>query len=189
MARSIFLAGLLVGLLAVPQVEAAEQVLALSPRETRITFTLDATGHTVHGTLDPAAGTLRVDPAGGRVTGEIAVDLRTAETGNARRDKDMHSTVLETDRYPKAVFRPDKMRGRLQGAGTSTVTLEGTLLFHGAEHRVEIPARVTVSGRHLTADGTRTIPYVAWGLTDPSKFVLRVGKTVEVRLHVAGDWR
>lgn len=188
MARSIFLAGLLVGLLAVPTVRAAE-VLTLSPRETRITFTLDATGHTVHGTLEAPSGTLHLDPAGGRVKGEIAVDLRTAQTGNARRDRDMHSTVLQTDRYPKAVFRPDRLRGPLKGAGTSEVTLEGTLLFHGAEHRIEIPARVTVSGKRLTADGTLTIPYVAWGLTDPSKFVLRVGKTVEVRLHVAGEWR
>ena len=69
------------------------------------------------------------------------------------------------------------------------MVLKGTLLFHGAEHAVEIPAKVTLAGGHLTGEGHLTIPYVAWGLRDPSKFVLRVGKTVEVHLQVAGDLR
>jgi polyisoprenoid-binding protein YceI len=188
MAAMRILAGLLALAVAGPPPGPAERVLVVSPRESRLSFTLDATGHTVHGTVDPPAGTLRLDPSG-RVAGEIVVDLRSARTGNERRDRDMHAKVLETGRFPRAVFRPESLRGPLPGTGTVEVVLAGILSLHGVEHRVEIPARVTVAGARLTADGTLTIPYVAWGLTDPSKFVLRVGKTVEVRLHVAGTWR
>jgi hypothetical protein len=77
----------------------------------------------------------------------------------------------------------------LKPSGTSEIVLKGALLLHGTEHPVEIPAKVTMMGTHLTAEGHLTIPYVAWGLRDPSKFVLRVGKTVEVLLQVEGDLR
>ena len=87
------------------------------------------------------------------------------------------------------LIKAKKYQGSLKQGGTSEVVLKGTLLFHGAEHPVEIPAKVTLAGDRLTADGHLTIPYVAWGLHDPSKFVLRVGKTVEVRLQVAGNLR
>jgi polyisoprenoid-binding protein YceI len=176
-------------LLLTPPSPAAEQVLTLSPRETTVSFTLEATAHTVHGTVPLTSGSLRLDEATGRLTGEVVLDLRGAQTGNARRDRDMHDKVLETGRFPRAVFRPTQLQGSLKPTGTSEVTLAGTLVFHGGEHQVEIPAKVTRTGTKVTADGRLTIPYVAWGLTDPSKFVLRVGKTVEVAVHVAGDLR
>ena len=119
----------------------------------------------------------------------MVLDLGRAQTGNEGRDEDMHAKVLETARFPQAVFRPHQIQGTLKPAGSSEVVLKGTLLFHGAEHAVEIPTRVTLTGNHVAAEGHLTIPYVAWGLRDPSKFVLRVGKTVEVHLQVAGDLR
>lgn len=168
---------------------AADQVLTLSVRESKVTFTLDATAHTVHGTIPLTSGTIRFDPGTGRASGEIVLDLARAATGNARRDADMHGKVLQTGRYPSAVFRPEALRGSPRPTGSSAVTVSGSLLFHGKEHRIEVPARVTLSGTRLTGEGRLTIPYVAWGLTDPSKFVLRVGKTVEVTLRLVGELR
>jgi polyisoprenoid-binding protein YceI len=163
--------------------------LALSPEDTKVTFTLDATAHTVHGTVPLTSGTIQFDPASGRASGEIVLDLARAQTGNKGRDDDMHAKVLESARFPRAVFRPQQIQGSLRSAGTSEIVLKGTLLFHGAEHAVEIPAKITTTGSHVRAEGHLTIPYVAWGLRDPSKFVLRVGKTVEVQLRVEGDLR
>jgi len=180
---------LLALLLAAAPPATAERVLALSPKDAKISFTLDATAHTVHGTVPLTSGTLRFDPGSGRASGEVVLDLVHAQTGNDGRDADMHAKVLETSRFPRAVFRPQQIQGSLKQGGTSEVVLKGTLLFHGAEHPVEIPAKVTLAGDRLTADGHLTIPYVAWGLHDPSKFVLRVGKTGEVRLQVAGNLR
>ena len=182
-------APLLAAVLAALPLAAAEQGLTLAPKETKVSFTLEATAHTVHGTIPLVSGSLRFDPASGRAAGEVVLDLKSAQTGNASRDRDMHTKVLETEKFPTAVFRPRQIRGALAPTGTSEVRLAGTLLFHGAEHAIEIPVKVTRQGSRITADGHLTIPYVAWGLKDPSKFVLRVGKTVEVALHVAGDLR
>ncbi|HET9298333.1 MAG TPA: YceI family protein [Candidatus Polarisedimenticolaceae bacterium] len=163
--------------------------LVLSPKDTKVTFALDATVHTVHGTVPLTSGTIQFDPGTGHASGEVVLDLARAQTGNKGRDEDMHAKVLESARYPHAIFRPHQVQGTLRPSGTSEVVLKGTLLFHGAEHPVEIPAKVTLSGNRATADGHLTIPYVAWGLRDPSKFVLRVGKTVEVHLQAVGDLR
>ena len=180
---------LLALLLAAAPPATAERVLALSPKEAKVSFTLDATVHTVHGTVPLTSGTIQFDPASGRASGEVVLDLAHAQTGNDGRDADMHGKVLETARFPRAVFRPHQLQGSLRPSGTSEIVLKGTLLFHGAEHPVEIPAKVSLAGDRLTADGHLTIPYVAWGLKDPSKFVLRVGKSVEVRLQVTGNLR
>ena len=84
------------------------------------------------------------------------------------------------------MFRARRLEGTVAPLGTSKVTLHGVLNLHGADHEVKLPATVKIAGGRVTADATLTIPYVAWGMTDPSKFVLRVGKTVDVSVHVEG---
>jgi YceI-like domain len=66
------------------------------------------------------------------------------------------------------------------------VQLHGTLQFHGLSHPCAVPARVTLDGDRVTATGELDVPYVDWGLRDPSFFVLRVAKEVKVELRVAG---
>jgi hypothetical protein len=48
---------------------------------------------------------------------------------------------------------------------------------------------VRTENDHVTARGSLTIPYVEWGLDDPSFLLLRVSKTVDVTLEVAGTLR
>jgi hypothetical protein len=43
-----------------------------------------------------------------------------------------------------------------------------------------------VTGTALRASGTLRVPYVEWGLEDPSNLFLRVAKQVEVRLEAQG---
>jgi hypothetical protein len=86
-----------------------------------------------------------------------------------------------------AVFHLQRIGGTLAPAGTSEVSLQGTLTFHGADHPMSLPAKVTVSGAHVVAELAVDIPYVAWGLRDPSILVLRVAKVVNVRVRTEGE--
>ena len=56
--------------------------------------------------------------------------------------------------------------------------------IHGATHPVTLVARVERDGADITASSSLTVPYVAWGLEDPSVFVLRVAKEVEVQVKL-----
>ena len=69
---------------------AAERVVTLDPKASEIKFTLDATLHTVHGSLRLTRGELRFDPDTGAASGTIEADATSSETSNARRDRNMH---------------------------------------------------------------------------------------------------
>jgi hypothetical protein len=98
----------------------------------------------------------------------------------------MHEEVLETERFPVAVFRPGRLLGKVPAEGTVDLEIEGMLLFHGGEHELTAPVRITANGSSISAVSEFTIPYVAWGLEDPSVFVLRVAKEVKVRVELSG---
>lgn len=166
---------------------AGQRVLVLDPAASRVSFTLPATGHTVEGKLAVKSGRIAFDSETGAASGEIVIDLASAETGNKSRDKTMHEEVLETGQHPLAVFRAEKIRGALAPAGPSQVTLDGTLTFHGGDHKVSLPAKVENQDGRLKAETELEIPFVAWGLHDPSLLMLRVAKVVKVKVAARGS--
>jgi len=144
--------------------------------------------HTLHGTLRAKRGSVRFDPATGDASGEIVLDAASADTGNASRDRDMHGKILESGKHPEIVWRIDRVlgfpRGETKGA---RVTLSGSLAIHGASHPLSASAEVAVGAdRRVTASAAFKIPYVAWGMKDPSSFVLRVDKEVGVEVRAVG---
>ena len=165
---------------------AADWLLALDPAATEIRFTLGATLHKVHGTVTLTSGELRVDPASGKLEGQLIIDATSAATGHEGRDRDMHRKVLESGRFGRFVLEARRLEGELDLAGTSRVVIHGDLRIHGGSHPVTMPAEVTVDGERVTATATLEVPYVAWGLKNPSKLLLRVSKSVQVDITVAG---
>lgn len=165
--------------------------LTLDLEESVVRFTLGATLHTVRGSFRIESGELTFDPATGEVSGRVVMDATSGNTGNRKRDRDMHVKVLESEQYPDVVFLATRFEGVFQPAGESEVTLHGTVRIHGSEHEIAIPATVEVEttddgGRRLKATGTFVVPYVEWGMENPSKFLLRVDKTVEVTIQAEG---
>ena len=166
---------------------AEQRVLVLDPAASRVSFTLPATGHDVHGALVVKAGRIAFDSATGAASGEIAVDLKSAQTGNGSRDKTMHNEVLEDRKFPLAVFQAEGIRGTVAASGPSQITLDGTLSFHGADHKMSLPAKLDVRNGHLEAETELSIPFIEWGLHDPSIAFLRVSKVVAVKVKAAGS--
>jgi hypothetical protein len=85
------------------------------------------------------------------------------------------------------VFRADRLEGDLARPGASEVILHGKMEILGEPHEIGIPLDIMIEDGHFTANGTFEIPYVAWGLEDPSTFVLRVAKVVEVTIDAEGS--
>jgi polyisoprenoid-binding protein YceI len=176
-----FLAGAV--LLGAGTVPAQETALRVDPAQTRVEFTLPNLLHTAHGTFQLKRGDLRFDPAGGKVSGELVVDATSGESGSGGRDKRMHNTILQSATYPEIVFRPDRVAGKVALQGKSEVSLHGMFSIHGATHEVTLPLQVEAAGGQYTATGTFKVPYVKWGMKNPSTLMLRVSDTVEITVH------
>jgi polyisoprenoid-binding protein YceI len=166
-------------------------VLRLDPATTRIQFELDAFLHKVHGTAKLAHGEIRFDPDGA-AEGEVVVSATSAETGDQKRDKDMHVKVLESAQFAEIVLSVSGFEGKFDAGAPSKVKVKGRLRIHGAEHPVTLDMSLepAASGaaKSLAVTATFAVPYVEWGMTDPSKAFLRVGKEVEVSIEAHGTF-
>jgi polyisoprenoid-binding protein YceI len=161
--------------------------VVLDPAQTEIHWKLSAGLHTIHGTFKLKSGEFLFNPKTGLAEGEILVDATTGQSGNAARDKRMQDEVLESNRYPAVFYHPTKIKGPFKaGEGTQDLTGEGTFNIHGADHPLELPLKVQISADTVTATTRFTVPYVEWGMKNPSRFLLRVGKQVEVEVTAKG---
>ena len=158
----------------------------LDPAQTEIHWKLGGL-HPVHGTFKLKSGEFLFNPATGIAEGEILVDATTGESGNADRDKRMHDEVLESNRYPAIFFHPTQIKGAFKsGEGTQELQGEGTFNIHGADHPLELPLKVQVAAGMVTATTRFTVPYVEWGMKNPSRFLFRVSKQVEIEVTAKG---
>ena len=175
------------------------EIVELDPARTTVEITLDAFLHTVHGAFQVKRGTITLapatpapspgDPPIEKADGLIVVDATSGNTDNDGRDKTMHRKVLESDKFPEVTFTPVEIRGRLAPEGDSQVTVRGTLGLHGQNHDVTVPAKVHITQGQWTADAEFAVPYVMWGLKNPSNLVLHVKDAVQVQVHAAGRIR
>lgn len=176
-------------LLAASVVSAASQVTAfqLDPAQTSVKFTLSDVLHTVHGTFHLKHGALKLEPASGKISGEIVVDAKSGDSGSGMRDRKMHKEVLESERYPEIAFRPDKIEGAVATQGKSSVKVHGTFSIHGVDREITVPAEVEMTTDHWTATVHFTVPYAKWGMKNPSTLFLRVNDSVEIDLETTGN--
>ncbi len=169
-----------------PSLRASQQVLRFDPAKTQIEFLLGAGMHDVEGTANLSHGEIFFDMSTGEASGEVVADSTSADTASKKRDKKMHKKVLESETYPEIAFYPQHIEGSLQAQGESEVQITGTFMLHGDKHEISMPTRVQVDGNRITGTATFNIPYVSWGLKDPSFFVFRVHKDVDVTLNFTG---
>ena len=167
----------------------SEIVLSLNPAQSNLHWTVDSALHTVHGTFALKSGTVHFDPETGTAGGEIVVYAPSGQSGNGSRDKRMHKEILETAKYPDVIFRPTHVEGKVSQAGASDVKLSGVLAIHGADHDLDALVHAELMGDHWTATGKFAVPYVKWGIKDPSNFLLRVQPVVNVELEMSGEIR
>jgi|SRR5579862_1298346 len=187
--RSCAFAVVLVILVLAHRAVAAESLygtLELDPAKTLVEFHLPGTLHATHGKFKLAHGTIRADLATGEASGSIVVDARSGDTGIGARDKDMREDVLEAQRYPEISFTPRHAIGKLEKDGQFHAKLDGVLMIHGARHEIITEVRGQLVGNSLTATTRFSVPYVDWGMKDPSVLFLTVAKEVEIDVATEG---
>jgi polyisoprenoid-binding protein YceI len=167
--------------------QAQEIAVQLDPAQSKIEFTLGSTLHTVEGTFKLKSGSVRYDPATGKMGGSIVVDATSAESGNAGRDRKMHREILESGKYPDIVLTPNRGDGTFNAKGPSRLDVSGVFSLHGQNHEITLPVEIQPAGRQITLTTHLTIPYIKWGLKNPSTFILRASDKVEIEIHAVGQ--
>jgi len=168
---------------------AQENVLELDPAQTQIGFTLGDVLHTVHGIFKLRQGTISFNPATGQAGGLVVVDATSGDSGSDARDRKMHNDVLQSEQYPEITFVPQRVRGQVLPAGDFRVQADGIFRMHGESHPLTLLVQANATGEQLTANVTFSVPYVNWGLKNPSTLFLRVNSTVDIAIHAVGHTR
>ena len=171
---------------AAPQSAGNPLVLKADPSQCSIHWTLRSSLHTVHGTFALKSGTLQIDPATGKASGAIVADATSGQSGNDGRDRKMHKDVLESGRFSEIVFRPDSLTDNLSLQGDSTVQLHGVFLLHGNEHELTVPIQAKLTGDHWSGNAKFSVPFIDWGLKNPSTWLLKVDHSVAVEMELKG---
>jgi len=165
---------------------AGDLLLKLDIDKSEFHWTLDTTLHTVHGSFKFKSGELRLNPDSGVASGKILVPATSGESGNDGRDKKMHKDVLESAQYPEILFKVDQIEGKVAASGRSNVMLHGTMTLHGKDHEFGAPVQAEISGDHWKATSKFIIPFLKWGLKNPSNWLLKVKPDVDVELTLTG---
>jgi len=168
---------------------AQETVLELDPAQTQIGFTLGDVLHTVHGMFKLRQGTISFNPATGQAGGLVVVDATSGDSGSHARDRKMHKDVLQSELYPEITFVPQQVQGQVLPAGDFKVQVSGIFTMHGESHPLTLLVQANATGEQLTANVTFSVPYVNWGLKNPSTLFLRVNSSVDIAIQAVGHIR
>jgi hypothetical protein len=159
----------------------------INPQASQLSFTLGDVLHSVNGTFHVQSGDVSFDDHGGSIGGSIVVATGSGDTGNNSRDSKMKKEVLDAPRFAIASFTPKSYQGAIAPSGDSTIQVSGIFLLHGTPHTITVPMQIHIEGSHCTAKTHFVVPYVAWGLKDPSNFLLHVAKEVDIDLTLVGQ--
>jgi hypothetical protein len=71
-------------------------------------------------------------------------------------------------------------------SGDSEIHIHGLFVIHGGEHEITVPAKVHFAGGQMTGTFDFGVPFVKWGMKDPSTLFLKVKDTVNIELQTVG---
>ena len=161
-------------------------IINLDPAKTLVEFRLGGSLHSTYGKFQLRTGMIKADSASGKAEGMIVVDAASGDSGDSIRDHRMKDSVLEAEKFPEITFTARHIEGHLDRGGVFQAKLEGVLKLHGADHALTIDAHGTLIDDNLVATAHFSIPYVEWGLKDPSVLFLTVAKQVDIDIATAG---
>ena len=103
-------------------------------------------------------------------------------------NKELREIVLEPAKYPEIAFRSTEVKGKAISANQYDVKITGSLTLHGTTRRIEIPAKVTVTGNDLRAVGEFSIDRSDFNVKATSAFhgTVRVRKRVKFTFDIVG---
>jgi polyisoprenoid-binding protein YceI len=176
----------LAGMLA-PAALAQRQTFAVNPGASEVRMMLNTTHEVVHGTFHIQSGSVEFDRTSPGMSGLVIVLADSGKTGNGIRDKKMNNDILKVDQYRVVSFAPKTYTGTITPSGDSTIQVSGVFTLLGSPHDLTIPMQIQLDGSKATARAHFVVPYVQWGLKNPSFLFWKAAQDVAIDLDLVGQ--
>jgi polyisoprenoid-binding protein YceI len=170
-----------------PAALAQHQTFAVNPDESEIKITLNTTHEVVNGTFHIQSGSIEFDRSNLKMSGSVIVLAGSGKTGNESRDKKMNKDILKVDRYTTVAFAPKTYTGTIALSGDSTIQVSGVFTLLGNPHDLTIPMHIHMDRSKATAKAQFVVPYVQWGLKNPSFMFWKAENEVAIDLNLIGQ--
>lgn len=174
-------------LLATSAAFAQHEKFTADPAKSTVSFTLGAYDGEKHGTFHAQGGFVDFDPKAHTIAGSIVVNAASGDSGSRSRDKNMTKDVLDAPHFADVTFFPKTYTGDLNATGDSKIQVTGIFTLHGTPHEITVPVEVSIEGTSCTVKTKFPVPYVVWGLKNPSNMILKVAKEVGIDLTLMGQ--
>jgi len=169
-----------------PAALAQHQTFVVNPDTSEVKMTLKTTHEVVNGTFHVQSGSIEFDRGAGKISGSVVVMAGSGKTGNDSRDKKMNKDVLKVEQYATVSFEPKTYAGTIAASGDSTIQVTGIFTLLNTPHEITIPILVHLDGTAATAKAHFVLPYVGWGLKNPSFLIWKADDDVAIDLTLAG---
>jgi polyisoprenoid-binding protein YceI len=169
-----------------PAVLAQHQTFAVNPAASVVKMTLKTNHEIVNGTFQLQSGTIEFDRGIPRMSGSVVVAAESGKTGNDSRDKKMDNDILKVKQYTTVSFTPKTYTGTIARSGDSSIQVTGVFTLLGTPHDLTIPMEIHLEGSKATVKAQFVVPYVQWGLKNPSFMIWKAEDTVTLDLNLVG---
>ena len=170
-----------------PTADAQHQTFAVNPDASEIKMTLNTTHEVVNGTFYIQSGSIEFDRSNPKMSGTVVVLAGSGKTGNDSRDKKMNKDILKVDQYTTISFAPKSYTGTIAPRGDSTIQVSGVFTLLGNPHNLTIPMQIHMDGSKATTRAQFVVPYVQWGLKNPSFMFWKAENEVAIDLNLVGQ--
>jgi polyisoprenoid-binding protein YceI len=177
---------LVLAVILAPAALAQHQTFVVNPDASEVKMTLKTTHELVNGTFHIQSGSIEFDRSTPKMSGSVVVLAGSGKTGNESRDKKMNKDILKVEQNATVSFEPKSYAGAIAPSGDSTSQVTGIFNLLGTPHEITLPILIHLDGASATAKTHFVVPYVQWGLKNPSFMIWKAGNDVAIDLFLTG---
>jgi polyisoprenoid-binding protein YceI len=170
-----------------PAALAQHQTFVVNPDASEVKIELNTTHEVVNGTFHIQSGSIEFDRSAPKMSGSVVVLAGSGKTGNDSRDKKMNKDILKVDQFATVSFASKAYNGTIAPSGDSTIQVSGVFTLLGNPHDLTIPMQIHIDGSKATARAHFVVPYVQWGLKNPSFLIWKAENDVAIDLNLVGQ--
>ncbi len=170
-----------------PAALSQHQTFVVNPDASEVKMTLKTTHEIVNGTFHIQSGSIEFGRSTPKMSGLVVVLAGSGKTGNDSRDKKMNKDILKVDQFTTVSFAPKTYTGIIAPSGDSSIQVSGVFTLLGNSHDLTIPMQIHMDGSKGTAKAQFVVPYVQWGLKNPSFLIWKAENDVAIDLSLVGN--